>query len=61
MGLGLLIFFPLLLIRGQEMEVKSGTVFTTFVDRDAVVTVPLPAVTETPPAPIPSPSPTPSP
>jgi hypothetical protein len=60
-GLGLLIFFPLLLIRGQEMEVKPGTVFTAFVDRDAVVTVPLPAAPVAPSAPIPSPSPTPSP
>jgi hypothetical protein len=61
-GLGLLIFLPLLLIKGKEMEVKSGTVFNTFVDRDAVVAVPLPPVTnETQPVSIPSPSPTPSP
>lgn len=41
-GLGLLIFFPLLLIRGQEMEVKRGATFTGFVDRDTVVAVPTP-------------------
>ncbi len=55
-GLGLLLFLPLLLIKGKEMEVNPGTVFTAFVDRDAVVAVPLP--TPAPPAAAPTPAPT---
>jgi hypothetical protein len=65
-GLGLLIFLPFLLIRGQEMEIKPGTTFTTFVDRDITVLVPAspqspPPASPDQPQPTPSPTPVPSP
>ncbi len=65
-GLGVLIFLPLLLIRGPEMDINPGTTFTTFVDRDITIQVPASPPDATPPAPAqppstPPPTPTPSP
>jgi hypothetical protein len=40
--LGLVLFLPFLLIKGQEMEIKHGTLFITFVDKDTPVSIALP-------------------
>jgi len=59
-GLGIILFLPFLLIRGREMEVKLGTTFTTFVDRDITIQVPASPPDVIPPVPA-QPPPTPSP
>jgi len=58
-GLGLLIFLPFLLIKGGEIIVREGTIFTAYANRDVTVTLsPIPA---SPPLQEPKPSPEPSP